>query len=463
MLFNSYLFLFGFLPLAVAGFFVLRNQRLRLIFVIVASYVFYAYAHWWFPALMAGSTAIGFTTGRLLEHPRNAARRGWILGIGVAGALSLLVYFKYASFVARNSSSILFTLSGRGLPSFKAFTSGIVLPIGISFFTFEAISYMIDVYRGDAEAERNPLRFAFFISFFPHLVAGPIVRYTMLRPQLSRFYRLDPDLFVSGLSLLCLGLVKKVVIADSLDARCEPLLSHPGSLGFANGWLALFAYGFHIYFDFSGYSDMALGLARMFGIELPWNFDRPFRAHNPQEFWARWHVTLSTWLRDYLYIPLGGNRKGPVRRDVNLLTTMTLGGLWHGATVGFVVWGFYQGVLLVGHRHLQRFRIALPGPLAIALFFTLWNGGFLLFREPNVSSIGSMLAAVSGVHGLGSVPGGVLAWLIVAGLIMWGPIPEEWKWPLHRWPAWRFVPLGAAVAIALVLVNSTSRFFYFQF
>jgi alginate O-acetyltransferase complex protein AlgI len=322
---------------------------------------------------------------------------------------------------------------------------------------------MVDVYRGDAEPERNPVRFAFFISFFPHLVAGPIVRYRMLRPQLSRFYRLDPDLFVSGLSLFCLGLVKKVVIADSLDARCEPLLSNPGALGFVNGWLALFAYGFHIYFDFSGYSDMAIGLARMFGIELPWNFDRPFRAHNPQEFWARWHVTLSTWLRDYLYIPLGGNRKGPVRRDVNLLTTMTLGGLWHGATVGFVVWGFYQGLLLVSHRHLSRLALPIRGPVAIALTFTLWNGGFLLFREPNVHLIGQMLAAVSGLHGFGTLSVGLLAWLIVAGLIMWGPLPEEWRWPLHSWPAWRLVPIGAITAVALVLVNSTSRFFYFQF
>jgi alginate O-acetyltransferase complex protein AlgI len=463
LLFNSYTFLFAFLPISLAGFFALPRQTARLLFLIGASYVFYAYAHWWFPALMAGSTAIAFTTGRLIAHPGNAGRRGRILAGGVTGALGLLVYFKYASFVARNSSSILHTLTGRGLPSFEAFTSGIVLPIGISFFTFEAISYMVDVYRGDIEPERNLLRFAFFISFFPHLVAGPIVRYGMLRPQLQRFYRIDPDLFISGASLVCLGLIKKVVIADSIDARCEPLLSSPGSLGFANGWLALFAYGFHIYFDFSGYSDMALGLARMFGIELPWNFDRPFRAHNPREFWARWHVTLSTWLRDYLYIPLGGNRAGPVRRDANLLATMTLGGLWHGATVGFVVWGFYQGVLLVGHRHLSRFALPIRGPVAIALMFTLWNGGFLLFREPDVSSIGSMLAAVSGLHGLGGVPTGLLAWLVVAGLIMWGPLPEEWKWPLHRWPAWRFVPIGAVTAVALVLVNSTTRFFYFQF
>jgi D-alanyl-lipoteichoic acid acyltransferase DltB (MBOAT superfamily) len=462
LLFNSYTFLFAFLPISLAGFFALRRQAPRLVFLVGASYVFYAYANWWFPALMAGSTAIAFTTGRLLGDPRNADRRGRVLAIGVSGALGLLVYFKYASFVARNSSSILSTLTGRGLPSFEAFTSNIVLPIGISFFTFEAISYMVDVYRRDIEPERNPVRFAFFISFFPHLVAGPIVRYDKLRPQLRRFYRLDPDLFVSGVSLVCIGLIKKVVIADSIAARTDAALAAPGSVGAAGAWLGIIGYSFQIYFDFAGYCDMALGLARMFGIELPWNFDRPYRARNPREFWRRWHVTLSSWLRDYLYIPLGGSRRGEHRRDLNLLGTMALGGLWHGAAFSFAAWGLYHGVLLVAHRHLSRLGLPLRGVAATAATFLAVTIGWVFFRMHGAHSVASTLAGLGGLHGLGAVPVGMLPWLLVAAALMWG-VPEEWRWQLGRWPTWGLVPIGLATAVALVLVNSTTRFIYFRF
>ncbi len=464
MLFNSYLFLFGFLPVVFMVFLALRRQAWRVAFLVVASYVFYAYAQWWFPALMAASTLIAFSTGRLLELERSwgRGREKWILSSGIAGALGLLLYFKYAQFVTHSSVGVLHILTKRGFPSVEAFTSHIVLPIGISFFTFEAISYMVDVYRKDVEVERNIVRFAFFISFFPHLVAGPIVRYSKLRPQLQQFYRLDLGQLTDGLGLLAAGLVKKVVIADSIAARTDAALAQPSSVGFAAAWLGMIGYSFQIYFDFAGYCDMALGLARMFGIELPWNFDRPYRARSPQEFWRRWHVTLSSWLRDYLYIPLGGSRKGERRRDANLLVTMGLGGLWHGAAFSFMGWGLYHGGLLVAHRHLQRLNVRLAATVATALTFVLVTIGWVFFRMRGAHAVGSTFAGMLGLHGLGGVPTDLLPWLAVAALLMWG-VPEEWRWRFSAWPAWRLAPVGFALASALLLLNTTTRFIYFRF
>jgi alginate O-acetyltransferase complex protein AlgI len=463
VLFNSYVFLVVFLPAALAGFFLLPRQSLRIAFLVIASYVFYAYAQWWFPALMIGSTAISFTTGRLLEGDRNRSRRKLVLGIGVAGALTLLLYFKYTQFAAGELSSFVILITGRGLLSLKAFTAGILLPVGISFFTFEAISYMVDVYRGDVEVERNPLRYAFFISFFPHLIAGPIVRYGKLGPQLRRFYRFDPDLMLSGLVLFSLGLVKKVVLADEIALRTDALLAHPGQLGAAGSWAAMTGYAFQIYFDFSGYTDMALGLARMVGIELPWNFDRPYRAASPREFWRRWHVTLSTWLRDYLYIPLGGNRKGPVRRDANLFTTMGLGGLWHGASFSFVIWGLWHGAILVGHHHLERAPIRIPRVVGVALTFVLVTIGWVFFRMRSVGPIGDVLGAMAGLNGLGAAPPGwLLLLLAVSATLMWG-VKEEWRWDVRRFGIPRLVPIALATALAVILLNHTQRFIYFQF
>ena len=353
MLFNSYSFIFVFLPLVVAGFFLLPSQGLRVAFIVLASYVFYAYEAWWVPALMLGSTLISFTGGQVIAAT-SGRRQKIVLAAGIVGVFALLAYFKYADFLAGYASTIVDTVTSRGLPGLEEFTHGILLPAGISFYTFESISYMVDVYRGTIPAERNPLRYAFFISYFPHLIAGPIVRYGKLGPQLKHFYRFDPDLFRSGVLLFSIGLVKKILIADRIAIRIDPILADPSQLGLLDSWMAMLGYAFQIYFDFSAYSDMALGLARMFGIELPWNFNRPYRAVNPSDFWRRWHVTLSSWLRDYLYIPLGGNRKGTARRDVNLMVTMGLGGLWHGASANFIIWGLWHGMLLLVHRHLQR-------------------------------------------------------------------------------------------------------------
>jgi alginate O-acetyltransferase complex protein AlgI len=463
VLFNSYSFLFLFLPIVLAGFFALRRQTPRLVFLVAASYVFYAYAEWWFPALMLGSTAISYTGGRVVAGTPPGRRKKLYLGLGIAGALALLAYFKYAEFAAGYTSALLATLTSTGLPGVEEFTHGILLPAGISFFTFESVSYMVDVYRGKLPAERNLLRYAFFISFFPHLIAGPIVRYGQLRPQLDRFFRFDPELVRAGLLLFSIGLAKKVLLADQIAVRIDPLLADPSELGLLDSWIAIVGFGFQIYFDFSAYTDMALGLARMVGIELPWNFDRPYRAADPREFWRRWHVTLSSWLRDYLYIPLGGNRRGEVRRDANLLATMGLGGLWHGASANFVVWGLWHGALLVGHRRLERLPFRPPPSVAVAVTFLLVTVGWVFFRLETTGDILSMLAAMGGLHGLGRTLGGPLPFLlVVAGFLVWGR-QEEWRLDLRGWRARSVVALGVVTAVTFVFMNDTQQFIYFEF
>jgi alginate O-acetyltransferase complex protein AlgI len=462
LLFNSYRFVFIFLPIVLAGFFVLRRQPLRLLFVVGASYYFYAYARWWFPALMAGSTAMSFVGGRAVAAAPTKLRKQLALTAGIIGCLALLAFFKYLGFSAYYGNRFLLDVTGTGVPGLIAFAKHVVLPVGISFYTFEAVSYMVDVYRGTVEVERNPLRYAFFISFFPHLIAGPIVRYGKLRPQLEQRYRFDLDQFRSGLLLLALGLVKKVLLADGISQHIDPLLNHTDQMTALQAWTAMIAFSFQIYFDFSGYTDMALGLARMFGIELPWNFNRPYKAASPREFWRRWHVTLSTWLRDYVYIPLGGSRRGGLRRDANLLGTMGIGGLWHGASLNFVVWGLYQGGLLVGNHHLGKLQVRLHRFLGIAVTYLLVTVGWVFFRFRDFADIRRVFSAMAGRHGLGSPVTGIVPFLVVSAILMWG-LPEEWSFDLRKWGVARVAAVGCLVAFVMVAMNQTQQFLYFKF
>ena len=462
MLFNSFPFLYLFLPAVVVGYYAVPRHRLRLLLIVGASYYFYAYADWWFPALMAGSTAISYTAGRLLELPRLAGRRKLVLTAGIAGVLALLAYYKYTSFVGGYALSFVHLITQQSFPGLHSFVHSIALPIGISFYTFEGISYLVDVYRGDLRAERDLLRYAFFISFFPHLIAGPIVRYGILQPQLLGKQRFDADRVRAGLILFTLGLAKKVLLADALAGWVDHYLASPGSIGLLEAWASAVGFGFQIYFDFSAYSDMALGLARIFGIELPWNFDRPYRSASPTEFWRRWHVTLSTWLRDYLYIPLGGNRKGAGRRDANLLVTMGLGGLWHGAALNFVAWGLYHGGLLVGTNHGRRSGLRLPRVVAVAVTFLLVVIGWVLFRMRSAADIGRVYAGMLGLHGVGGAPGHLLVYVLVSGAIVWG-LPEEWRWPVGRWGSLRVAAAAVLFVVAATSVYSSHPFIYFRF
>jgi alginate O-acetyltransferase complex protein AlgI len=462
VLFNSFPFLFLFLPAVAVAYFVVPHHRVRLLVVIGASYYFYAYADWWFPLLMAGSTAISFSAGYLLDHQRFQPYRRTILTVGIVGVLALLGYFKYTAFAGGYALDFVHVITQRHFPGLKHFVNSIVLPIGISFYTFEGISYMVDVHRGTLRAERDLLRYAFFISFFPHLIAGPIVRYGILQPQLMEKHQFDADRVRSGLLLFTLGLTKKVLLADGLARYVDLYLARAPQLGLVETWSAVVGFAFQIYFDFSAYSDMALGLARIFGVELPWNFDRPYRAASPTEFWRRWHVTLSTWLRDYVYIPLGGNRKGEERRDVNLLATMGVGGLWHGASLNFVAWGLYHGVLLVGTHHGRRRGWSLPRPLAVAVTFVLVLLGWVLFRMRSASGIGHVYAGMLGLHGIGSAPGHLLLYIAVSFAVVYG-LREEWRWAVARWSVVQVAVAAVLFVVAATSVYTSHPFIYFRF
>ena len=458
MLFNSFVFLFVFLPLVVVAYFAVPQHRARLVLIVIASYVFYAYAEWWFALLMAASTLVGFVGGQLIERRGSKAA----VAATVVPLLALLGAFKYAAFVGGNLTSFVGVITSQGFPGLHAFLNGIVLPIGISFYTFEGISYAVDVYRGKLKAERDPLRYAFFISFFPHLIAGPIVRYGILQPQLLRRHPFDVDRVREGLLLFALGLAKKTLVADSFATWVNRYLDDPSSLHAFEAWTAIIGFGFQIYFDFSAYSDMALGLARIFGIELPWNFNRPYRATSPVEFWRRWHVTLSTWLRDYLYIPLGGNRKGERRRDANLIATMGLGGLWHGASLNFVIWGLYQGVLLLATHRLRRLGLRVPPAVAVAITFVVVMFGWVFFRLHSASAIGDAVGAMFLLNGLGQLPGHLLL-LIVAATAYTMVIPEEWTWNVRSFGFARVATVGVVLAVAVASIYTSHPFIYFRF
>jgi D-alanyl-lipoteichoic acid acyltransferase DltB (MBOAT superfamily) len=348
---------------------------------------FYA---WWNPVfmlLLTGSILLNFKFGSQIRM--TAPGRKWLM-TGLAFNLGLLMFFKYANFLA--------SLAGITLPY-----GGIALPLGISFFTFQQVMFLVDTYRREADVT-GIVDYACFVSFFPHLIAGPIVRPNAIIPQFTglRPLRDWPKRFSEGAEIFLLGLAKKLVLADSFARFSDPgfaaaALHHPISL--VEAWVALLAYGLQIYFDFSGYSDMAIGLARMFGIHFPANFNSPYRATNISEFWKRWNMTLSAFLRDYLYIPLGGNRHGERRRIFNLMVTMLLGGLWHGAALKFALWGGLHGVFLVVHGWFKRTGISLPRIASQALTILLVLLAWVPFRAESFSASVAFYKGLFGFNG----------------------------------------------------------------
>ncbi|WP_249780620.1 MBOAT family O-acyltransferase [Bradyrhizobium sp. dw_78] len=342
MLFNSTDFLFIFFPIIFLVFFILGGiglHRLASAWLFVASLAFYGWDDPYFliPLILASIT-FNYFVGRAI----GATHKGSTLAFGIVVDLGLLAYFKYANFIAEN-------LAFLGAPPLH-----IALPIGISFFTFTQIAFLVDCYR-DQTNEYNPLHYGLFVSFFPHLIAGPILHHKEMMPQFARpeTYILNSASLLTGLCWFAVGLFKKVVLADGIEPHASAVFSaidHGQILNFVEAWLGALAYALQLYFDFSGYSDMAIGLALMFGVVFPVNFNSPYKAVSLIDFWRRWHMTLSRFLRDYLYIPLGGNRLGPLRRYLNLFVTMLLGGIWHGAAWTFVAWGALHGLgLLVNH------------------------------------------------------------------------------------------------------------------
>lgn len=460
MLFNSFNFLFLFLPVALIGALSLRGRALMR-WICLASFFFYAFAgHVWFVLPMLVTTVLDFFVGQKIEAADSASiKRRW-LWLSLAGNLGLLAYFKYAGLFYRTIEAV----SQQGSPAMAAFFS-VVLPAGISFYTFQTISYIIDIYRGECRAERDFWRFAGFVSFFPHLVAGPLTRHNQLIPQLEFIEHsgIRPR-WSAGLSLFAVGLSKKILIGDPLGRLVDLHLVQPDSLGIVTAWAALLGYSLQIYFDFSGYSDMAIGLGRLFGIELPQNFNEPYRAKNPSDFWARWHITLSLWLRDYLYISLGGNRCSPWRRNFNLMATMVLGGLWHGASWTFAAWGIFHGAILVAYHATGGPWDRLPLAAQRALTFFLICIGWVFFRSDTFTNAAYWMEALFGMRGFGALN---LETLKLAGMVAVSlfcvHILRRLRMPGGELGAWTQAGLGVAAGMALLLMNNSSKFLYFQF
>ncbi len=344
MVFSTLLFLFLFLPAVLLGNFILPF-RFRNYFLLLSSFVFFAWGGVSYSLLLILSVLINYFVGLLIHKYRESSGAGIALGIGVGLNLLIIVIFKYSNFIFENINFL------RSNLEYDPINIGhIILPIGISFYTFQAISYLIDLYRRQVEVQKNFADLALYIFLFPQLIAGPIIRYHDIAAQIkTRSNNLDN--FVEGIKRFVLGLAKKVLIANQMAVIADQAFNTPGDeLSTLLAWLGVFAYSFQIYFDFSGYSDMAIGLGRMLGFKFPENFNFPYIARSIKEFWRRWHISLSTWFRDYLYIPLGGNRISPTRTYVNLLIVFFLTGLWHGASWNFVIWGFFHGFFLVFER-----------------------------------------------------------------------------------------------------------------
>lgn len=446
MLFNSFDFLFLFMPLVILIARYLRGQAL-LRFITLASLVFYsAHGQTWFILPMIFTTVLDFVLAQLMDG-RPQKTRKIVLATSLTLNLGLLFFFKYTKMLGWNF---------------------VILPAGISFYTFQTISYMIDVYRGDAHVEKNFWRFAGFISFFPHLVAGPLTRHDQLIPQLNDVAQkgISPR-WTEALFLFSMGLAKKVLIADRISEIIDPMLAQPSSLGLAGAWACMLGYTLQIYFDFSGYSDMAIGLGRFFNIELPQNFNAPYRSLDIVDFWRRWHMTLSSWLRDYLYISLGGNRQGPGRQKINLMLTMFLGGLWHGANWTFAAWGVYHGFLLIINHQLGGRGWFKSIIFSRILTFLLVGWGWILFRSDNFEM--ALLWTKQLFVGTWSLEffeeNIVLLGLLSAGLIItqWSLVPASTPGRWFNTPRLVSLGLGVLMGVSIAFLSATSKFLYFQF
>ncbi|MFZ4478521.1 MAG: MBOAT family O-acyltransferase [Rhodoferax sp.] len=461
MVFSSNIFLFAFLPLFLACYY-LTPWRAKSALILLFSYAFYA---WWRPeflALLLAVTAVSYAIALAIGATTDEVRRHRLLIVGVTLNLMALGYFKYANFGIESLNA---ALNGLGFNALE-FTH-VLLPIGLSFYIFHAISYLVDIYRREAPPARNFVDFAAFIALFPHLVAGPVLRYHLLAEQFrSRTHSLER--FSRGSVVFMIGFCKKVLIADSVAPLVDAVFSTP-SPTLADAWLGAAAYTIQLFFDFSGYTDMAIGLALMIGFVFPENFNDPYVSRSITEFWKRWHMSLSNWLREYLYISLGGNRKGPTRTYINLFLTMLLGGLWHGANWTFVLWGAWHGGILMLERYWdQRFgKPLLPAWLQVFKTMLLVIVGWILFRAANLTAAGHMFKGMLGLNGFAYSP--QVEWqvtpdrLIFLGLGICLVYAMPWL-KRHGGGHARYllVPLFLW-AVATLSAQSFTPFLYFQF
>jgi alginate O-acetyltransferase complex protein AlgI len=476
MLFNSFDFAF-FLLACLAIYYGLqlggyhRAQNRVLLF---ASYLFYGAWDWRFLSLIAISTGVDYFVALELGRRDDPRWRRLLLGLSLLTNLGILGFFKYANFFAENLQALGASL---GLEPSRPVLE-ILLPVGISFYTFQTLSYTIDVYRRRLEPTRDLLDFALFVAFFPQLVAGPIERAARLLPQIASARRVDWQGFNSGAWLIFWGLFKKVVIADNLAVMVDFVFNPASSPTSLELLMGICAFAFQIYCDFSGYTDIARGVSRLMGFELMLNFRLPYFATSPADFWRRWHISLSTWLRDYLYISLGGNRLGTRLRYRNLMITMLLGGLWHGAAWPFVLWGAYHGVLLVCHQLLQPW-LARLGPssaagarawwlLRVFATFQLVCFGWLLFRSESLGQLASHLALLAGPLELGFAASWLLPFAVLTAPLALVQIAQARSGDLEVPLRWS-LPLRAVTYTALFFIFVTlgedggQPFVYFQF
>ena len=505
MLFNSPVFLLAFLPLSLMGFFLLARSAGRhaaLGFLLFVSLLFYAYSSPFNLVLFLITVVVNFLLGAAIARFRDRSQV-WLVG-GIVLNLLLIGYFKYAGFLVSGVNGVL---------SASFVVPHVVLPLGISFYTFEQISYLVET-RQSGHSERSPVRYALFASFFPHLIAGPIIRPNQLLPQFSNpsFGHFNWQNFAHGTTFMLFGLFKKVILADGIATVASPVFSAAaggGTPGAVNAWGAALAYTFQIYFDFSGYSDMAIGLGLMFGIVLPFNFNSPYKATSIIDFWHRWHMTLSLFLRDYVYIPLGGSRRGQVRRYVNILFTMLVGGLWHGASWTFVAWGGLHGMFLLANhawrdRRGERETFAAKQWSGRVVTFLVVVCAWVLFRSDNFAAAGRVFNGMRGLNGwingpppdpalwlvqllqffrITIAPGwpaaGVLQLLWIAGLlaVVWAlpntqqfllgegrPADARVMWrPTLGWAAALGILFGCAFTYSIVAERHVSEFIYFIF
>jgi alginate O-acetyltransferase complex protein AlgI len=500
MLFTQFEFLFMFLPLAFAGYFLIAHfvaaPAARLSWLAAASLVFYSYWDVRFIPIIVVSIIFNYAMGLLIAHQTGKPARGWVFAIAASANLLALGFFKYTNFAIQFFDA----LTRSKYPSLA-----IVLPLGISFFTFTQIAYLADVYGGYPH-ERSFLKYGLFVTYFPHLVAGPILHHREMMPQFGSetSRKISPENVALGLTILAIGLFKKSFIADGFALIANPVFdaAKQSHLHLLDAWAGSFAYSLQIYFDFSGYSDMAIGLSLLFGIKLPFNFDAPYKSRSIVEFWRRWHITLSRFLRDYLYIPLGGNRLGDRRRNINLAATMVLGGLWHGAGVTFILWGALHGLFLTINHRWTEFTKRQPAlarmtrvwwyPLAaLGLTQAAVVFAWIFFRADNFYDAVRVIKSMAGfadqqrvgarlvdAYGGASIVLGYIVCLILPNVNAmfarwnvgletyknespWSILNFNWR-PSIAWAVTTSVALLVAIVINLVAGDS-SQFLYFQF
>lgn len=457
MLFNSIGFLLFFLPITLAGFFWLGrfNRQYAATWLAAASIFFYGYWDYRYLLLLGGSILFHYWVGLRISRAEGSYRK-LILTFAISVDLLLLAYYKYADF---------FILSVNGIADAHIPVLNIALPIGISFFTFTQIAFLIDTYQGKVKEVRF-IHYVLFVTYFPHLIAGPVLHHREMMPQFaeSRNYTASSMNFAVGLSIFVIGLAKKVLIADNIAPIANGIFGPGAHPQLIEAWIGVFAYTFQLYFDFSGYSDMAIGLSRMFGIRLPLNFNSPYKSENISEFWRRWHMTLSRFLRDYLYVPLGGNRSGKLARYRNLMITMVLGGLWHGAGWTFVVWGGLHGLYLVFHHGWQglvRWSGYETGPVYAAgarvLTFAAVAFAWIFFRSSDFAGAADVISGLVGCNGI-SLPKSVAPYAGVLTAFGVELVFDGIKWI----DAFGMAALALAMLLAFFAPNTQELFRYFE-